>query len=407
MTEQSKSAPYHSSWILLLALLTAIAPLSTDMYLPALPEMAKDYGVTTLVISSSLPAYFLGLAIGQLIYGPVSDHIGRKIPLFVGLSLHISASLLCIYVDDLQSLLLVRVLQALGSCVGLVLARAAIRDVMDTAQAAKAFASMMIVMGVAPVVAPILGAWLLVFYSWQSIFIALALLGVVGLLWVLLQFKETLPPSRRLNLSVIQVGQLYLQIAKDNSFLYPMLAGSFSFGVLFCYINAASALLMDVYHFSQQQFAYTFGFNAVGTVLLSAMNHKLEHKYNVMQRLKMGGVVQALGGVSLCGATVWFDEFGLIAVMTGLFLAVAGIGLTAPNSTALAMSMQGRRAGTASALMGSVQFTFGMCSGILLNLLPWGTVLNVALAMLLFVLCANITIYMTDKNIARTASVLP
>lgn len=406
MTEQSKSAPYHSSWILLLALLTAIAPLSTDMYLPALPEMAKDYGVTTLVISSSLPAYFLGLALGQLIYGPVSDHIGRKIPLIFGLSLHISASLLCIYVDDLQSLLLVRVLQALGSCVGLVLARAAIRDVMETAQAAKAFASMMIVMGVAPVIAPILGAWLLVFYSWQSIFVALALLGVVGLLWVLLQFKETLPPSRRLNLSVIQAGQLYLQIAKDNSFLYPMLAGSFSFGVLFCYINAASAVLMDVYHFSQQQFAYTFGFNAVGTVLLSAMNHKLEHKYNVMQRLKMGGVVQALGVVSLCSAAMCFDGFGLIAVMIGLFLAVAGIGLTAPNSTALAMSMQGRRAGTASALMGSVQFTFGMCSGILLSLLPWGTVLNVALAMLLFVLCANIAIYMTDKNIARTASVM-
>ena len=406
MSEKKHSVPYRSSWILLLALLTAIAPLSTDMYLPALPQMAQDYGVSTLLISSSLPAYFLGLALGQLIYGPISDRIGRKTPLIFGLTLHISASLLCIYVDDLQSLLLVRVLQALGSCVGLVIARAAIRDVMDTVQAAKAFASMMIVMGVAPVIAPALGAWLLAFFHWQSIFIALALLGVAGLLWVLLQFKETLPPSRRLNLSFMQAGQLYIRIAKDSSFLYPMLAGSLSFGVLFCYINAASAVLMDVYHFSQQQFAYAFGFNAVGTMLLSAMNHKMEHKYSVMQRLKMGGAVQAFGALILC-STVWLGSLELAALMVGLFLAVAGIGLTAPNSTALAMSMQGRQAGTASALMGSIQFVFGMGSGILLNLLPWRAVPNLALAMLLFVLCANIAIYATVKNTSTAMPVVP
>lgn len=400
MSENTHSVPYRISWILLLALLTAIAPLSTDMYLPALPEMAKDYGVTTQLISSSLPAYFLGLSLGQLIYGPVSDRIGRKIPLIFGLSLHILASLLCIYVDDLRSLLLVRVLQALGSCVGLVLARAAIRDVMNTAQAAKAFASMMIVMGVAPVIAPTLGAWLLVFFHWQSIFIALAILGGVGLLWVYLQFKETLPPERRLNLSLIQTAQLYICIAKDRSFLYPMLAGSFSFGVLFCYINATSAVLMDVYQFSQQQFAYAFGFNAVGTMWLSAMNHKLEHKYTVMLRLKMGGAVQLFGALILC-SSVWLHDLGLAAIMTGLFLAVAGIGLTAPNSTALAMSMQGRQAGTASALMGSVQFAFGMSSGILLNLLPWSALSNLAFAMVLFVLSANIAIHTATKDIAK------
>lgn len=164
MTQTVTVQKYSLSWILLLALLTAIAPLSTDMYLPALPNMAKEYSVSTLLVSSSLPAYFFGLAIGQLIYGPMSDRIGRKVPLIFGLSLHVAASLLCIYADDLPSLLAARVLQALGSCVGLVLARAAIRDVLDTHNAAKAFASMMIVMGVAPVIAPTLGAWLLLFF---------------------------------------------------------------------------------------------------------------------------------------------------------------------------------------------------------------------------------------------------
>lgn len=391
MTQAMTAQKYSLSWILLLALLTAIAPLSTDMYLPALPEMAKEFSVSTLLVSSSLPAYFLGLAIGQLIYGPISDRIGRKIPLIFGLSLHIAASILCIHADDLQTLLIVRVLQALGSCVGLVLARAAIRDVLDTNSAAKAFASMMIVMGVAPVIAPTLGAWMLLFFHWNAIFIALSLLGVISLVWVIFGFKETLTPDRRLELSFKQVFQLYIKIYQDPSYRFPMLAGCFSFGLLFCYINAASTVLMDSYHLNEQQFAYAFGLNAVGTMFFSAMNHKLEHKYSVLQRLSIGGLVQVFGVLILFIAAL-LPQAGLPLVLTGLFLAVAGIGLTAPNSTALAMSQQGRQAGSASALMGGLQFFFGLLSGLLLNFLPGSALLNLSIAMLLFVFCANVSI---------------
>lgn len=396
MQMNASPSHYRTGWIILLAVLTAIAPLSTDMYLPALPEMASDFGTSTLLVSNSLPAYFSGLAIGQLIYGPISDRIGRRIPLIFGLSLHMVASILCIYADSLSTLLIVRVLQALGSCVGLVLARAAIRDVLDTASAAKAFASMMIVMGIAPVIAPTLGAWLLIFFRWQSIFMALTALGAVSLIWVLLQFKETLPAERRLKLSFMQAGQLYIRIAQDRSFLYPMLAGCFSFGILFCYINAASAVFMDQYHFNQQQFAYVFGFNAIGTVLLSSMNHKLEKKYSVAQRLTLGGAVQAFGIFVLLVAFI-FSVFELPFMLAGLFLAVAGIGLTAPNSTALAMSQQGRQAGSASALMGSLQFGFGLLSGILLNVLLWSAQVNMSLSMLIFVICSNAAIALTQR----------
>ncbi|WOE42598.1 multidrug effflux MFS transporter [Acinetobacter chinensis] len=396
MTQAVTAQNYKLNWILLLALLTSIAPLSTDMYLPALPDMAKEFSVTTLLVSSSLPAYFLGLAIGQLIYGPISDRIGRKIPLIFGLSLHITASLLCIYADDLQTLLIVRVLQALGSCVGLVLARAAIRDVLDTSSAAKAFASMMIVMGVAPVIAPTLGAWVLLFFHWHAIFIVLALLGVVSLLGVIFAFTETLPVERRLKLSFRHVFQLYFKIFRDLSYCFPMLAGCFSFGVLFCYINAATTVLMDSYHLSEQQFAYAFGLNAVGTMFLSAMNHKLEHKFSVLQRLSIGGFVQ-ITGVCLLLIAALLPQMGLPLVLIGLFLAVAGIGLTAPNSTALAMSKQGRQAGSASALMGGFQFLFGLLSGILLNFLPWTALFNLSMAMLLFVLCANVSIFAAKR----------
>ena len=388
-----------SSWILLLALLTAIAPLSTDMYLPALPVMAQHYDVSTLVVANSLPAYFLGLALGQLIYGPLSDRIGRKKPLLFGLSLHIIASILCVYVEDIQSLLWLRILQALGSCVGLVLARAAIRDILSTDQAAKAFASMMIVMGIAPVIAPTLGAWLLLILPWQAIFWALACLGLVALLWVIFKFEETLPIDRRLKLSFLQVGQLYLNIFKDRSFVSPMLAGCFSFGVLFCYINVAAAVLMDIFHLNQQQFAYVFGTNAIGTIILSAMNHRLEGKFNVVQRLHLGGYVQLMGIFLMAVANLW-QEMRFVGTVLGLFLAVAGIGLTAPNSMALAMSKQGRQAGSASALMGSIQFGFGLLSGILLNILLFDMVWNLIIAMFIFVFCSNLFIYYTKKSIS-------
>lgn len=389
--------PYTTGWILLLAILTAIAPLSTDMYLPALPEMAHDFGVTTLMMSNSLPAYFLGLAVGQLFYGPISDRIGRKKPLIFGLLLHIVASVLCIVVSDVWSLLFVRVLQALGSCVGLVLARAAIRDVMDTQSAAKAFASMMMVMGVAPIIAPTLGAWLLHFFQWTSIFYALCGLGIVSLIWVIFGFKETLLPEHRLKLNFKQVINLYKDILKDQSFLAPMLAGCFSFGVLFCYINAASSVLMEHYHFSEQQFAYAFGLNAVGMVILSAMNHHFSNKFSVSKRLSLGGMIQ-LAGVLLLFIAGFIPEHALGLILIGLFLAVAGLGFTAPNSTALAMSQQGRRAGSASALMGSLQFFFGLVSGLVLNILIWNVVMNLALAMLFFVCVALYFIRLTARQ---------
>ena len=396
---------YAGRWILLLAILTAIAPLSTDMYLPALPEMAKDFGVSTLMMSNSLPAYFLGIAVGQFIYGPISDRIGRKKPLIFGLTLHIMASILCLCVDDIWALFCVRVLQALGSCVGLVLARAAIRDVMDTNAAAKAFASMMIVMGIAPILAPTLGAWLLYFLPWQAIFIALSALGVVCLIWVIYGFKETLPADRRLILTIPQVGSLYVSIVKDSSYLAPMLAGCLSFGVLFCYINAASTVLMDHFHLSQQQFAYAFGFNAFGTMILSAMNHKLAEKFSVVKRLRLGGIIQMIGALLLIVVGL-LPQLGFAVVMLGLFMAVAGIGLTAPNSTALAMSQQGRQAGSASALMGGLQFLFGLSSGLILNILLWSPLLNMAISMLVFVICANLAIYSTLRYQQRQARII-
>lgn len=387
MSNTQEKAVYSNAWILLLASLTALGPLSIDMYLPALPEMANDFGVSTQMVANSLPAYFLGLAIGQLIYGPVSDRIGRKKPLYFGLSLYIIASLLCVFANSEWSLIAARVLQALGGCVGVVIARAAIRDRLDMQASAQAFASMMIVTTIAPIIAPSLGALVLSFSSWHSIFGFLMIVGLGSLCCVHFFFEETLDPKRRLKLNFNQVLNLYGAILQDSSFRRPMFVGCFAGAVLFCYISASAAILMDGYGLSQQVFAYAFGANAVGIMLFSTLNKRLAQKLSVFQRLKLGSFLQ-LAGVGLLLVAGSMTHAPLYIVCAGMFLSVAAIGFTGPNAMAIAMSEQGARAGTASAIMGSMQFGCGLLCGVILNFLLWSVLLNMAIVMAIFVALA-------------------
>ncbi len=369
---------------MLLALLTSLGPLSIDMYLPALPQMANDFGITTQRVANTLPAYFLGLALGQLIYGPLSDRIGRKIPLYFGLLLYICASILCTFANSEWSLIAARILQALGGCVGVVIARAAIRDRLDLQSSAQAFASMMIVMGIAPIIAPSLGALVLLYFSWPAVFVFLSAIGLICLICVHFFFQESLPIERRLNLNIKQVLNLYGAIFKQQSFRWPMLAGCFSGGILFCYISSSASILMDDYGLNQQQFAYAFGVNALGIMLLSSINKKLGRTFSVLQRLKIGAVLQLLGVMVLLSASL-LSNAALWIVLIGMFLAISGIGFTGPNAMALAMAEQGERAGTASAVMGSMQFACGLLAGVMLNFLLWSALANMAIVMLIFV----------------------
>lgn len=385
MTVKKIDQQYSTGWIMLLALFTALGPLSIDMYLPAFLQMADDFHVSPQMVSNSLPAYFLGLALGQLIYGPLSDRIGRKPPLYFGMAVFALASLLCAFATDIWFLIGARLLQALGGCVGVVIARAAIRDRLDVQGSAQAFSSMMIVMGIAPVMAPIFGAWVLYFFNWQAVFVLLMLVGVFCLGCVHFFFHETLPVERRLKLSVRQVGLLYHTIFKDKSFRLPMLAGCLTGGALFCYISSASAVFMGVFEMDQQHFAYAFALNAIGIVFLSSINKRISQRVGIQRRLQIGGSIQ------FCGATLvllcaFMPSPSLWGVMIGLFMAVAGLGFTGPNAMALAMSKQGARAGTASALMGSMQFSCGLIGGLILNFLPWNALLNMGVLMVLFTL---------------------
>ena len=392
MSEKNTEKSYSILWIMLLALFTSLGPLSIDMYLPALPQMAQDFQVSTLQIANTLPAYFMGLAIGQLIYGPISDRIGRKKPLYFGMTLYALASLLCLLAPDHWSLIAARTLQALGGCVGVVMARAAIRDRLDVQGSAQAFAQMMIVMGVAPILAPVIGALMLQYFEWRGIFLLLSIIGLLCLISVHFFFVETLPVERRLKLNFTQILMLYSTILQDKSFRLPMLAGCLTGASLFTYISSASAVFMDGYGLSQQQFAWAFALNAFGIILISACNKQLVKKFSVFQRLKIGGYIQCTGALLLLIVGLLSDA-PITLVMLGMFLAVSGIGLTGPNAMAIAMAQQGARAGTASAIMGSAQFACGLLGGVILNFLVWGALLNMAVLMLFFTFSGLIAIF--------------
>ncbi len=375
---EQDTAPYRFSWIVLLGALIALGPLSIDMYLPALPSMAKEFGVSTIDMATTLPAYFCGLAIGQLIYGPISDRFGRKPPLYFGLILFFIASLACMFATQLEYLLLARVTQALGGCVGMVIVRATIRDRLSPTQSAKAFSSMVLIMGIAPILAPLFGGWLQVYFGWQSVFAFLAFFSAVCLVMIHFGFEETLIEDKRRPLALKSVFLTYGSLLKDSSFLIPTLAGAFSYASLFAYIGSASAILMDHFGVLAQHFGWYFGINASGVIAVAHINGRIVGRFPILQLLKVGTSLQVISGVWILVLALTGQDT-LTGVMIGLFGVVAGIGLVGANSNALALAQQGSRAGSASALQGTLQFTLSLISGLMVNLLMFNVLTNLAL----------------------------
>ncbi|OTG58041.1 hypothetical protein B9T29_14510 [Acinetobacter sp. ANC 3903] len=380
MNQTSAAPSYTLGWVFLLTLLTAFSALSTDMYLPALPIMADEYHVSTQTIANTLGAYFLGLAGGQVIYGPLSDRYGRKPPLYLGLFIYIAASFCCAIAPNDTILLICRVFQALGGCAGVVIARAAIRDRLNMEESAKVFSTMLLALGLAPILAPILGALLIQYFHWSSIFYLLTAIGLVTLILVHLFFHETLAPSNRINISAKEIARNYIKLFKDRSFALPMCAGALLYGTLYCYISASSNLFIDFLNVPEQYFAYLFGMNALGLMLFAFLNKRLIRYYSVSQLFLSGALIQ-MTGILIVSFSAWVYTDSPYLILSGLFLLVSGIGFTGPNSMAIVMQNQAKQAGLASALMGSVQFFCGFVMTVLLSLLPFNILQNMSIIM--------------------------
>jgi DHA1 family bicyclomycin/chloramphenicol resistance-like MFS transporter len=345
------------SLVLVLGALSAFGPLSLDMYLPAFPVLAKDFGASASQVQLTITSCLVGLALGQLIAGPLSDRFGRKRPLLVGVAAYALASLLCAFAPDIWTFTAIRVVQGLAGSAGIVVARAVVRDLHSGPALARFFALLMLVNGLAPILAPLLGAQVLRFTTWRGVFVVLAVIGLLIWTAVLLVLPETLPPERRHGGGMAETVGTFGTLLRERTFVGYALSAGFVMGAMFAYIAGSSFVLQEVYGLSPQQFALVFGTNAAGLIAASQVSARLVRRISPRSLLRTGIATSATGGIALLACVL--GHVGLVGVLASLFLVVASVGLVAPNAAALALADHPRNAGSASALLGLGQYLVG------------------------------------------------
>jgi DHA1 family bicyclomycin/chloramphenicol resistance-like MFS transporter len=363
--------------LLILGALSAFGPLAIDFYLPSFPALALAFATDVEHVQLSLAAYFVGLAIGQLAYGPLADRFGRRMPLLVGVTLFSLASLACALAPSLEWLIAARFVQALGGCAGMVVSRAVVRDLCDPINSAKVFSQLMLVMGLAPILAPLAGGLLLSTLGWPSIFICLMLFSFVCLLAVAKWLPETLatdvPPAPLRG----AVGE-YKRLLGNLPFLGYALTGGFAVAGMFAYIAGSPFVFIELYGVPAEHYGWLFGSNALGFILVAQLNAWLVARH---------------GPAYWLGKTVWFylacglalllvalaKPLALWPLLIPLFGCIACLGILLPNASACAMAGQGRHAGSASALLGSLQFAIAASAAAMVAALHDGSAGPVAL----------------------------
>lgn len=343
--------------LLIVGGLSMFAPLSMDLYLPALPSLSRDLGGSPSLVQLTLTACLLGLAAGQLLVGPLSDTLGRRRPLFVGLAAYALASLLCALAPSAPALVACRLLQGLAGGAGLVIAPAVVRDVFEGSAMARFLALSMLISGVAPIVGPMAGGQLLRVTSWRGAFVVLAAIGLLLLVAAALGLPETLPPERRRSGGVRDTLTTFRGLAADRVFAGYILAVGLVMGAVFTYVAGAPFVLEDLYGVSPQVFGLLFGANALSIMLLGQLGGRLVGRVG-SRRLLAAGLGLAVGGSLLLLAAVALG-LGLAAVLPAFLLVVGSLGLVNPNATALALANHGHQAGSASALLGLLTYVVG------------------------------------------------
>lgn len=365
--------------IVLLGALVAVGPFSIDMYLPGLPSIAKDFGAPIASVQLTLTSFFFGIAFGQLLYGPIIDRFGRKIPLIVGLVIYIISTIGCALSYSVEALVVFRLLQSLGACAGMVISRAIVRDVFSPHEGAKVFSQIMLVMGIAPIVAPTVGGFLLTVTHWRVIFVVLGLIALATLATVWFFLQETRAPDPGISLRLKPVFEEYLEVLKTPRFYIYTLTAGFAAAVMFSYIAGSPFVFMEIYGFSKAQYGILFGFNAAGLILASQVNNLLLNRFESVAITKFVAFLYLPVGLLLLAAIEL--NLGPYPVMVLLFLLVGGFGFIIPNSSALSMAPFKQNAGSASALMGALQMGFGGIASAIVSLLHDGTAIPMGIVM--------------------------
>jgi DHA1 family bicyclomycin/chloramphenicol resistance-like MFS transporter len=374
---RSPRQPSHGRLVVLLGALSTFGPLSMDLYLPGLPSMATDLSAPAWAAQLSITTSMLGLALGQLVAGPISDARGRRRPLLGGLAAYLFASLLCAMAPTIWVLLVLRLIQGAAGAAGIVIARAVVRDLHTGVAAARFYAMLMLVAGLAPVLAPLAGGQLLHVTDWRGIFVVLAGIGAALLLAAWWTLAETLPVQRRHTGGLVATLSVFGGLTRDRLFVGYTLALGLSFGAMATYISGSPFVLQEVHGVSPQLFGALFALNAVGIMAASQASRALVGRFGPRRMLAAGVTICAAGGLGVLAAVVL--DGGLAALLPSLFVMVGSIGLVMPNAAALALADHPRTAGSASALLGLSQFAFGAAAAPLAGVAGSHTALPMAI----------------------------
>jgi DHA1 family bicyclomycin/chloramphenicol resistance-like MFS transporter len=341
-----------------LGLVMAIGPLAVDMYLPALPTLQREFAVDASRVQHTLSAYLLGLAVGQLGFGPIADRYGRKPPLVGGLAVFTLASVGCVMAGTIGQFVLLRFAQALGGASGMVVIRAVIRDRFDEMQSARVLSLMMLVMGAAPILAPLAGGWLLIIGSWHWIFAFLTAFATMCIVLVLLFLEESHPVHRR-SATLFRALAAAAPLFRDRRFIGPVIVFIAPFGGFFAYLAAAPFVYIEYFGIPAEQFGWYFGAGAASFITVSQVNRRLVARHGVRRVLGWGvtGLFVAAIALVLCSVT---KMLGFAGVFVPIFVMIGSVGLIASNATSVAMAPFGERAGVASSLLGATQSAFGV-----------------------------------------------
>jgi DHA1 family bicyclomycin/chloramphenicol resistance-like MFS transporter len=382
--------------VAVLGALSAFGPISIDFYLPGLPQLTSDFDAPASAGQLTLTACLLGLAVGQLVFGPLTDRLGRRPPLLVGLAVYLVASVACALAPNIWVLIGLRLVQGLSGSAGIVVARSVVRDLVSGVEAARLFSILMVVIGVAPIMAPILGGALLHVTSWRGLFVILAAVDGCILFASARWLPETLPPERRRRAGEPGVG--FLELVRDRFFLAYSVVMGLAFAAMFSYIAGSTFVLEDIHGLSPQVYGVIFAVNALGITAASQLNRAMLGRHSPRRMLLAGVTAQAVAATTLL-VIVLAGGVGLTGILPCLFVSVASIGLVIPNATALALTDYPHAAGRASALLGMLQFTFGALAAPLVGIAGSDTAVPMALLMAAFGIGALATLLLAPARL--------
>ncbi|MFT6105986.1 MAG: DHA1 family bicyclomycin/chloramphenicol resistance-like MFS transporter [Rickettsiales bacterium] len=363
-------------FIIILGSIVAIGPLAIDMYLPAFSEMASFFAVSNDKIQLTLSSYFIGIAVGQIFYGPVIDRFGKKPPLIFGLLLFVVTSFLCALTEEIDQMIWLRFFQAAGACSCFVVMRAIVRDLFSPQESARVFSYLLLVMGIAPIVAPLLGGYVLINFGWQAIFWFLGSFALLLILVSILYLPESQAGDKSQKIS--GAFRKYYGIVKDKNFLFYSLSGGFSACGMFIYIVGSPFVIIEIFGISPENYGWVFGINAVGYVFAAQVNGYLLKSFELKRLLNVAFKISLFAAILLMICGVYFPN--IWAVSAAFFLYVSLIGVITPNSSALSLANQRTHSGSASALFGTIQFTICAVAAFLISHFHNGTIMPMIIA---------------------------